>query len=78
MVGMMDTGMNGVERISHYTHSIPQEKQTTKDLAEEDTIPENWPSRGLIVAEDAVIPRRPVFYLILVCKTVHSYIHNRR
>jgi hypothetical protein len=57
MVGMMDTGMNGVERISHYTHNIPQEKQTVKDLPEEGKLPENWPSGGLIVAEDAVKAR---------------------
>ena len=59
MVGMLDAGMNGVERIRHYTNNIPQEKQTIKDGAageegDATQIPESWPSSGHIVAEDAV------------------------
>lgn len=56
-VGMLDTAMNGVERITHYTNNIPQEKQTVKDADEEGDatqIPESWPSSGHIVAENVV------------------------
>ena len=55
MVGMLDTGMNGVERMRHYTNNIPQEKQTVKgDEGDATQIPESWPSSGHIVAENAV------------------------
>ena len=54
-MGMLDTAMNGVERITHYTYNIPQEKQTVKgDEGDTIRIPESWPSSGHIVAEDAV------------------------
>ena len=57
IVGMLDTGMNGVERITHYTNNIPQEKPTIKDADGEGDatqIPESWPSSGYIVAENVV------------------------
>ena len=76
MVGMLDTGMNGVERMRHYTNNIPQEKQTVKDAVEEGDatqIPESWPSSGHIVAENVVA----VINTRLRClKLIHIHTHT--
>ena len=60
IIGIVDTGMNGVERMSYYTHNIPQEQQTLSRSSMPDSransegkveIPADWPQAGCIVAE---------------------------
>lgn len=47
MVGMVDSGMNAVERMRHYSRNIAQE-----NTAGRVQIPEEWPRSGTIVASE--------------------------
>jgi ATP-binding cassette subfamily C (CFTR/MRP) protein 1 len=56
MFTQLDSSMNSVERIRHYTYSIPQEPEWVNTKA---TLPVGWPTQGRVEFEDAEMSYRP-------------------